>query len=94
MPLNSKKVQQTLGYAGTQARRHAGTALLVLLFPAAALACPLCKEILTDPGQVVQKLSLAKGYAVSILLLLGVPALLIGGVTLLVVRSHRRKPLG
>ena len=59
-----------------------------------AWACPLCKEILTDPGQVVQKLSLAKGYAVSILLLLGVPALLIGGVTLLVVRSHRRKPLG
>jgi hypothetical protein len=65
-----------------------------LVWPAITWACPLCKEILTDPGQVVQKLATAKGYAASILLMLSVPALLIGGVTLLVVRSHRRKPLG
>ena len=64
-----------------------------LLWPAVTWACPLCKELLTDPGQFSQKLATAKGYAASILLLLSVPALLIGGVTLLVVRSHRRKPL-
>ena len=76
----------------TQSLNHSITAWW--LFPGTAWACPLCKEILTDPGQVVQKLATAKGYAASILLMLSVPALLIGGVTLLVVRSHRRKPLG
>ena len=68
--------------------------LFFFMSSAVAWACPLCKEILTDPGQVAQKFSLAKGYAASILLMLSVPVLLIGGVTLLVVRSHRRKPLG
>ena len=80
--------------AGTQARRHAGTALLVLLFPGAALACPFCKEALFDPGQIQQKLSMAKGYAMSIALLLSVPALLIGGVTVLIARASRRHKSG
>ena len=94
MRLTSKAISQTLWYLGTQAHRHTGTVLLVLLFPAAALACPLCKEILMDPGKLSETLSTAKGYALSIGVMLSIPALLIGGVTLLIVRSHRRKPLG
>ncbi|MDP3703448.1 MAG: hypothetical protein Q8R78_03585 [Candidatus Omnitrophota bacterium] len=65
-----------------------------LLWPGVAWACPTCKEALFDPGQLQQTLATAKGYAMSIVLFLSVPALLIGGVTLLIVRSHRRKPLG
>ena len=91
MSLSSKNVQRVLRCVCTQARRHAGTALLVLLFPAAALACPACKEALFDPGQLKQTLATAKGYAMSILLLLSMPAVLIGGTAALIVRAHRRQ---
>jgi len=91
MKPTSKKVHQALRYAGTQTRRHAGTVLLALLFPVAAWACPLCKEILMEPGKLSETLATAKGYAASILLLLGVPAILVGGVAALVIRAHRRQ---
>ena len=67
------------------------TGFFLLVSSTVAWACPLCKELLTDPGQFSQKLATAKGYAASILLLLSVPALLIGGVTLLIVRARRRQ---
>ena len=54
-------------------------------------ACPACKELLFDPGQIHQKLSLAKGYAVSIVLMLAMPLGLVGGLTALIVRAQRRK---
>jgi len=54
------------------------------------MACPGCKEALFDPGQLPQKLATAKGYAVSIGLMLAVPATLIGGITALVIRSCHR----
>jgi len=57
------------------------------------MACPGCKEALFDPGELPQKLSTARGYALSIGLMLAVPLLLIASVTTLVVRgiTVRRK---
>jgi len=69
--------------------------LALLLAPAMVSACPACKESLFDPSQLHQKLSTAKGYALSIGLLLSVPSALVGGIALLVVRASRsaRRPL-
>ena len=53
-------------------------------------ACPLCKEALFDPGQIQQKLSTAKGYALSIGLLLAMPLGLIGSVAFLIRRAQCR----
>ena len=66
------------------------TFFAVLFIPTVADACPGCKEALFDPGQLQQKLSTAKGYALSIGLMLTVPLLLIGGVATLIVRASRR----
>ncbi len=59
---------------------------------AAAQACPLCKEALFDPSQLHQRISTAKGYALSIGLLLLVPTGLIAGVAMSILRSTRRAP--
>ena len=68
------------------------TAVVLLLAVSSEVsACPLCKEALFDPGQMHQRLATAKGYALSIALLLSVPAALVAGVTTLIVRAHRRK---
>ncbi len=67
------------------------------LLPGFSHACPGCKEALFDPGQLVQKLSAAKGYALSIGLLLAVPCLLAAAIGLAVTRSirkHRSRPIG
>jgi hypothetical protein len=64
--------------------------MFFLLFSSVIEACPLCKEALFDPGQLQQKLSTAKGYAMSIALLLSIPAALVGGVAALILRAHRR----
>ena len=61
------------------------------ILPIGAEACPACKEALFDPGQLHQKLSTAKGYALSILLMLSVPIALIGSITTLIVRAQRYK---
>ena len=67
--------------------------LLTMLFlvglPAIVMACPACKEALFDPSQLHQKLSAAKGYALSIGLLLSVPSALVIGITWLIVRAAR-----
>ena len=57
-----------------------------------ANACPACKEALFDPAQLPQRLATARGYAVSIGVMLAVPALLIGGVATRIVRSARGAP--
>ena len=54
-------------------------------------ACPLCKEAVLEPGQIPQRLATAKAYAVSIGLLLTMPALLLGGLIILMVRAQRLK---
>jgi len=63
---------------------------LLLLLPSVAMACPMCKEILTDPTQISQRLATAKAYALSIGVLLAVPATLIGGVATLILRASKR----
>lgn len=55
-----------------------------------AEACPGCKEALFDPGALPQRLSAARGYALSIGLLLLIPYGLVGTLTALIVRAHRR----
>ena len=71
----------------------AGTIVVfaVLALPMIASACPMCKEALFEPGQLHQKLSTAKGYALSIGLLLLVPTGLIASVTALILRASRRE---
>ena len=61
------------------------------LFSAAVWACPGCKEALFDPGQLSQKLSTARGYALSIGLLLAVPVGLVGGIAALIILAQRRQ---
>ncbi len=56
-----------------------------------AEACPGCKEALFDPAQLQQKLSTAKGYALSIGVLLSVPLVLLGGIVTMVVRARRNR---
>ena len=55
------------------------------------MGCPGCKEALFDPGQLPQRLSTARGYALSIAVMLAVPVGLLGGITAVVVRAARRK---
>ena len=62
-----------------------------LLAPAAAWACPGCKEALFDPAQGEQVVRTAQGYALSIGLLLVTPALCVGGLTWWIVRQARRR---
>jgi hypothetical protein len=63
------------------------------LWPPVAQACPTCKEALLDPGQAQRILQAATAYAVSIGLLLLVPALLITSVAAAVIRASRRQAL-
>jgi hypothetical protein len=70
----------------------AGFLVFWWLAPAVVMACPLCKDILADAGKLAETLATAKGYAASILLLLSVPAVLVGGVATLIIRArHRRR---
>ena len=64
---------------------------LTLSVPAMVMACPLCKEALFDPGQLHQRLATARGYALSIGLMLLVPLGLIAGLAVWIVRATRRK---
>ena len=72
-------------------RRAAWLLLGWLALAPAAAACPLCKEALFDPAQAKQAASTAKGYAISISLLLGMPVLLLSSVAIAVIR-HRPRP--
>jgi len=73
-------------------RRLLAVILLValLIAPAVTSACPGCKEALFDPDQLAQKLATARGYALSIGLLLAVPFLIIAGFTAFIIGSARR----
>ena len=57
----------------------------------AAEACPSCKDMLVDPEQLAQRLGMARGFAWSIGLLIGMPALLVGGLTVRLIRAHRHR---
>lgn len=62
----------------------------LFLFTGVAWACPMCKEALGDPARPHTVTRAAKGYAVSIAALIGMPFLLVGGLATLIVRGHRR----
>ena len=72
------------------ARGAALAASLFCLSATAAMACPGCKEALLNPGQLHEKLLAAKGYALSIGVLLAVPAALIGGIAIMIIRTARK----
>ncbi len=65
---------------------------LVLLLPMIVEACPGCKDALVEPGQLSQRLAMAKGDAVSIILFLSVPMTLVGGIAWSIACAQRRKP--
>ena len=64
--------------------------LTFLKFVSAAEACPGCKEAFFDPQQLPQRIASAKGYALSILMLLAVPTVLIGGIVWAIVANSRQ----
>lgn len=64
--------------------------LTLLAISSVAWACPGCKEALFDPGGLPQRLATAKGYALSIALMLSVPLLLVATLATAVVRAQRR----
>ncbi len=66
--------------------------LLPSLWSPDVAACPWCKGALFSPGEAAAKSGLAKGYALSIAALLGIPLLLVGGIAFAVIRSMRHAP--
>ena len=60
------------------------------LLPTVLWACPLCKEALLDPGQAAAQSGVARGYALSIAALLGVPVVLMGLIAWRIVQASRR----
>lgn len=63
--------------------------MLYWLFPSVADACPMCKDALqsSEPGTITR---VGKAYAASMVALLGVPVLLLGGIASLVATSIRK----
>ena len=64
--------------------------LAALLLPALAAACPLCKDAASNadkPGAT----SMWRGMYWSILLMVGMPFGMVGGMILMVVRARRRR---
>ena len=55
-----------------------------------AEACPFCKDALWAPGGAATQSRLAQGFAFTILGMITVPLVLVGGIAVLVVRSARR----
>ena len=67
---------------------------VVCLWAVSAQACPGCSEALFDPAQGAARVGTLRGYLVSIVVLLGVPVLMIGGMAMAVVRASRRARRG
>ncbi len=55
-----------------------------------AEACPWCKDALWSPGDASAQAYLARGYNLTILGLMAIPLLLVGGLATLIIRSARR----
>jgi hypothetical protein len=55
-----------------------------------AIGCPGCKDALVEPSELPQRLGLARGFTVSIGVMLAVPAALLAGLAALIVRSAHR----
>ena len=70
-------------------RRALLTWAIVLSWATTALACPLCKDALFDPGQAEAASRAARGYALSIAALISVPLVLVIGSIVWIVRASR-----
>lgn len=67
--------------------------LVSACFGGVVWACPGCKEAAFDTAQQSRaKLAASRGYALSIGLMLVVPAALIGAVSLQIARASKRNP--
>ncbi|HYR46193.1 MAG TPA: hypothetical protein VER78_04240 [Thermoanaerobaculia bacterium] len=78
-------------------RNAVGLLLLVavaalLLAPAAASACPLCKDAKADTDYAGGTASLPRGFYYSILLMVAAPFTVVGGLAFRIYLSRRRKP--
>ncbi|MBI1870716.1 MAG: hypothetical protein HYS07_05940 [Chlamydiae bacterium] len=61
--------------------------LFFLMNQGAIFACPACKDALGTEGA----LSLARGYFLSIMMMLSLPFILTGTLAFLIVRTYQRK---
>ncbi len=68
----------------------------LLLVAGTALACPMCKEVVSNQTDPTLSARLTSGFAWSLGILLCIPYLLFSGITVLIVRSvrHSRKTAG
>ena len=66
------------------------TAVLLFLIARSAFACPMCTELLEHGANAAKAWRFGLGIAWSILLLLGVPFLMVGGFVWMIVRSQKR----
>lgn len=67
----------------------AAALLAILILPLMASACPGCKDALIEPGQLPQRLATARGFALSIGLMLLVPAALVASGIFFIARASR-----
>ncbi|HKF41505.1 MAG TPA: hypothetical protein VKG01_00250 [Thermoanaerobaculia bacterium] len=74
----------------TAARVLLVLALAGLLAPAVSTACPLCKEAKSDTDYPGGAASLPKGFYYSILLMVGAPFAVVGGLGLKIFLARRR----
>ena len=63
---------------------------MALLAPALAAACPLCKEAASNADQAGQN-NMWRGMYWSILLMVAMPFMMVGGMILAVKRARRRQ---
>jgi hypothetical protein len=67
--------------------------MLALVVAGVVEACPMCRDALADPAQGGQAARVAKGFALSIATMAGMPFLLVGTVAFFLVRAARRSKL-
>lgn len=62
----------------------------LLTSAAVTSACPGCKDALIEPKEAPRRFATARGYAASIGLMLAVPATLVGGTTVALMRASKK----
>jgi heme/copper-type cytochrome/quinol oxidase subunit 2 len=85
-----RRLVRLLRLTGSLAHWLTASAIALLLLAPVALACPLCAEALFSPGESAAKSRLLWGYVVSVVTLLGIPVLLVGGIAIAITRAARR----
>jgi len=65
-----------------------------IFFPGTVFACPMCTELIERGRDALSNMRFGEGVAWSMLLMFGMPALLVGGGALVVIRASRRAKRG